>query len=211
MRVLVFGDSITQGFWDTEGGWVARLRKHYDERQLKDLTNNDEPVIFNLGISGDFTEGVIKRFENEFNARSWRWPNEEFTFIFAIGINDTITIDGKEWSRPERYSSELYNLIELAKSKSNKILFIGLTPVDESRANGRPGKPKMYNNERIILFDNALEKACQRNHVNYLKPYEKIKAEMVNGNKLFDDGLHPNNEGHELIFQLVQPELDKLL
>lgn len=31
MRVLVFGDSITQGFWDTEGGWVERLRKYYDQ------------------------------------------------------------------------------------------------------------------------------------------------------------------------------------
>lgn len=25
------------------------------------------------------------------------------------------------------------------------------------------------------------------------------------------DGLHPNNESHELIFQLVQPELNKVL
>jgi lysophospholipase L1-like esterase len=30
MIVLVFGDSIAQGYWDSEGGWVERLRKAND-------------------------------------------------------------------------------------------------------------------------------------------------------------------------------------
>ncbi len=52
MRVLVFGGSTTQGFWDSEGGWVARLRKFYDLLQLEDLKKRDEPTVFNLGIAG---------------------------------------------------------------------------------------------------------------------------------------------------------------
>jgi len=27
VNILVFGDSITYGAWDEEGGWVQRLRK----------------------------------------------------------------------------------------------------------------------------------------------------------------------------------------
>lgn len=46
MRVLVFGDSITQGYWDTEGGWVKRIRSHYDLLQITDLNGRDEPTIF---------------------------------------------------------------------------------------------------------------------------------------------------------------------
>ena len=35
-RILIFGDSITYGAWDKEGGWVQRLRKFLDERNLTD-------------------------------------------------------------------------------------------------------------------------------------------------------------------------------
>lgn len=30
MRILVFGDSIVYGAWDTEGGWAERLKKRED-------------------------------------------------------------------------------------------------------------------------------------------------------------------------------------
>jgi lysophospholipase L1-like esterase len=51
MRILVFGDSITQGFGDTEGGWVERLRHDYDVETIKDLrANTNYPTIFNLGF-----------------------------------------------------------------------------------------------------------------------------------------------------------------
>lgn len=29
-KILVFGDSIAYGKWDSDGGWVARLRKYVD-------------------------------------------------------------------------------------------------------------------------------------------------------------------------------------
>jgi lysophospholipase L1-like esterase len=31
------------------------------------------------------------------------------------------------------------------------------------------------------------------------------------GNKFLLDGLHPNTQGHKLIYEKVKPELDKLL
>lgn len=69
MRVLVFGASITQGYWDTQGGWVQRLRTHYDKKQIADLTK-DNPSVFNLGVSADTTKDILERFEAETKARS---------------------------------------------------------------------------------------------------------------------------------------------
>ena len=47
-QILVFGTSTTYGCWDIEGGWVQRLRKYLDEKQL------DDPelyyIVYNLGI-----------------------------------------------------------------------------------------------------------------------------------------------------------------
>ncbi len=86
MRVLVFGDSITQGFWDMEGGWVSRIRKHYDQQMIYDA-DNDLPSIFNLGVSADSSDDVLVRFENETKVRA----TEEIAFIIAIGVNDART------------------------------------------------------------------------------------------------------------------------
>jgi len=84
-RILVFGDSITYGNWDREGGWVQRLRKFLDKRNLTDP--DFYCLIYNLGISGNDTENLLKRFEFETEQRLKE--GEETIFIFAIGINDT--------------------------------------------------------------------------------------------------------------------------
>jgi lysophospholipase L1-like esterase len=211
MRVLVFGDSITQGFWDTEGGWAQRLRQYYDNRQLENLRNRDEPSIFNLGISGDITKGLLLRVENEIIARKWRWPHEEITLIFAIGINDSASMDGKEVSSPPNYRKELTELLEKSKKFTNRIIFVGLTPVEEDKVNYRTGKFKEFTNSRIVEFDNALNNFCKENDLLYVPTYEEFRSQLKENNELLPDGLHPNNDGHELIFKLVQPKLDKLL
>jgi len=64
MKVLIFGDSITQGFWDIEGGWAARLRKTYDQKAV-DSDDYDQPTIFNLGVSGNSNGDVIKPLKKE--------------------------------------------------------------------------------------------------------------------------------------------------
>ena len=129
----------------------------------------------------------------------------------AIGINDSIVENNQERSSADKYHQEIQTLIELSNKESDKILFIGLTPVDEETANSRPGKPKEYNNERIKEFDNSLEQACRHKNAAYLRIFKTLLTEMSRGEQLFDDGLHPNHAGHQLIFELVQPELDKLL
>lgn len=35
MKILVFGDSITQGYWATNGGWVDMLKTHYHKGYFK--------------------------------------------------------------------------------------------------------------------------------------------------------------------------------
>lgn len=64
MRILIFGDSITQGFWDTNGGWVDKLRKHYDELQLQDFDKNP-PTVFNLSIDADTSQNILQRAEED--------------------------------------------------------------------------------------------------------------------------------------------------
>lgn len=63
VRVLVFGDSITQGFWGTRGGWVDKLRQHYDELQLQDFsqTNRQFLILASPGMTLEMCSRARRR------------------------------------------------------------------------------------------------------------------------------------------------------
>ena len=205
MRVLIFGDSITQGFWDIDGGWVSRIRKHYDQ-QMIDGTDNDPPTIFNLGLSGDSSDDVLARFESETKTRA----TEELAFVIAIGVNDARTKAGVNYSDARRYKQNLGEILKLAKQYSNKILFVGLTPCVEERSNPVSWGNTGYTNGRIREFDNALREFCQESQVPFIEVYEPFtKAEAES--ELLPDSLHPNDKGHQLIADLVMPSLLEIL
>jgi lysophospholipase L1-like esterase len=210
MRVLVFGASITQGFWDSEGGWVARLRRYYDKLQIQDLKNNDQPTVFNLGISGDTTRGVLKRLENEVKARVW--PGEEFAFIFCIGTNNTlIKKDGTNLSNPEEYAVDIQKIIDQAREYSQNILLVELPPCDESLTQPVFWADVSYTNERIELFNETLRRLAGKNNLPLVLVFEEFKKRLESGDDLLADGLHPNDAGHQIIFELVLPRLNELL
>jgi lysophospholipase L1-like esterase len=210
MRVLVFGASITQGFWDTEGGWVQRLRHYYDEKVIEEIPENRNFLtFFNLGISGDRTKGIVKRIKAETEARIW--PREPFTFLISTGINDSPILDGKNIYELSEFEADLKSILDTAREFSNKIMFIELTPCDEANTTPIPWGKYHYTNQRIQAFNDVTRKFCSYNNLPLIPIFDGFKKTMDSGEKLFADGLHPNDAGHQLIFELVRPELDKLL
>lgn len=205
--MLVFGDSITQGFWDRDGGWVQRIRKIYDGLGISGQ-DDDPPTVFNLGISADLTRNVLARFDHEAQARQRR--RHELVFVFAIGINDTQLENGKELSSPEKYVNELTVLVKCAKKYSEKILFVGLTPVLEKLTVPVAWGDHVYTNARIQLFEAQLEQFCRVNRFPFVNVFDEFMKQS-NDTDLLIDGLHPNDAGHELIAELVRPELEKLI
>lgn len=210
MRVLVFGASVTQGFWDADGGWVQRLWHHYITQFMED---NARPyiTIFNLGISGDSTRELLKRIENETIAR--KWPGEEFAFIISIGINDSFLKNKTtENMSIEEYRSNLKKVVEIAKKYSGRILLLGLQYCDEKLTDPTQWNNGIsYKNDRIKAFDEQISRTAGLLDVYYFPIFEEFKTRHEQGENLYTDGLHPNDAGHQLIFELVRPELDKLL
>ncbi len=208
MRVLVFGASSTEGFWDSEGGWVARLRRYHD---LKKITEPSQETawVSNLGISGDTVDDILGRFDNEVKVRLKESAN--CAIVISIGGNDSSLYAGKEKINFEQYvkSSEL--LIEKAREYSSRILFVGQTICDEKITTPVPWGDIYVTNERRVLYENGLKNVCVRHKIPFIDIFEPFMNETQKGKELLFDGVHPNNDGHQLIFELVQPELDKLL
>ncbi len=189
--ICVFGDSITNGYNDFENlGWCELLKNKY-----LSFENN----IFNLGISGDNTEDLLKRFKVECEAR------EPTKIIFAIGINDSQYVLNKNNSRVDLIDFEfnLNRLILQSKCFTGDIIFVGLTKVDEKKVMPIPwNETKFYENEIIQKYDKVIEKVATENSLKYIPMFD-----LLNEGDL-DDGLHPNTKGHKKMFEKINEELE---
>lgn len=191
-RISIFGDSITWGASDYEcGGWVARLKYYFDN----DIENDID--VYNLGISGDTTNDLLLRFKIECLARN-RHPQ---IIIFAIGTNDSQYINSKNNPRTpiDKFENNLKKLINQAKEFSDKIIFVGLTKVDESKLMPVPwSAEKFYDNENISRYNSVIKKVSKENNLLFVNLFDLLKMSDL------DDGLHPNSKGHEKMFLKIK-------
>ncbi len=213
MRVIVFGDSITQGYWGTDGGWVERIRKHYDSLQASDLEGRDEPTIFNLGISADNSTNILERIESETIVRT-RHGNLPIVIV-QIGVNDSssesLPSDETVSLTIEKYEQNLKSIIEKAKPLSSKIIFVGLSACDETRTTPVTWGAFHYTNEAIKNYENKMKDVAAEYNCEFIPVFEAFIEELNNGKDFLPDGLHPNNEGHAFMHEIIMKELVPLL
>jgi lysophospholipase L1-like esterase len=67
-----------------------------------------------------------------------------------------------------------------------------------------------YKNVRIAEFEDAAKQLAGQDGLPFVEVHSVMAARAGEGLQSHD-GLHPNDAGHQLIFELVRPELDKLL
>lgn len=204
MRVLVFGDSITYGAWDTEGGWVERLKRDA-HKQTVETQGLDKLQIINLGIGGDTSAKILKRMLAEIDARySASWP---FAFVFTFGANDERTINGNVETSIQQFESNTKEIINIAKRYSNRILFLGIPPIGESivEFNGQE-----YSDGRVKEYEQRLRVIVEDAGLAFI-PIRPEFDKAGKGKLISYDNIHPNDDGHELIYQIVKPKLLELL
>lgn len=194
--ILVFGDSIVWGAADSEGGgWVTRL--------FIELGRDFKIDVYNLGVSGDKTPNILKRFESETKARIEE--GEEAILIFAVGINDSYFVQSKNalMTSLEEFKANIQKLIERAQKISQKIIFVGLTPVEESKTTPIPwNTDKSYKNESVKKYNEIVKFICKEKNVHFIEIFDQWIGSDYKS--LLEDGLHPNSEGHKKIFEMVK-------
>ncbi len=200
MRILIFGDSITYGYNDIEGGWAERLR-------MTPVFEETDHSVYPLGISGDTTEGVLTRFEIETTAR---FRNEKSFIVLAIGTNDCqyLNSDKKNRFTTEEFRSNYSKLIMLAKEHGVGVLILGLPPVDEV-ASRVVSEDKSWFEPRTLELNSIIKELAEKESVPFVDIMKLF--EENGGNALLDDGLHPNTKGHELMYELVKQKLQEIL
>ena len=130
-EICIIGDSVVWGKHDPQaGGWANRLRSFFDHF---DIGKGERALVYPLGIPGDTTDFVLERIKGEFEAR------EASIIIFALGQNDCSVNKKNEFRIDlEKYKRNLEEMTTIARKFTNKIIFIGLTKVDESKTTSIP-------------------------------------------------------------------------
>lgn len=202
-QIFAFGDSITWGSWDTEGGWADRLKREII-KYIEKSSEDKEIVLYNLGIPSNRTDQLLERFQNEADQR-YDKDNQDQYFIFSFGANDAAyQITEKKFRLDvEEYKNNIKMIIDLARKYSSHITFLNITPVDERKTDGVLNKAKSRKNEYVDKYNKELKEVCREKKVDLIDVNSEFKkTEFIA--LLCDDGLHPNTEGHKVILNLVK-------
>ena len=186
--ICVFGDSVSWGAWDLEkGGWVSRLWFHVAKR------DENYVEVYNCSVSGGTSETVLARFESESSIR------EADALIFQTGGNDASYQSTPDNHLVElgKFEKNIQEIITRAKKITDNIIFMDLKNCDESKTMPVPWIDIYYRNDDIEKYRTALREICSKNGVKFLDLNELNLED-------FDDGLHPNAQGHSKVFEQVK-------
>ncbi len=201
--ILCFGDSITFGT-GKNSGWVGKLKKSIEKE-------GGHTAVFNLGICGEDSSRLLKRFDVEAEARTkLLWPSDKHVILIAIGMNDSKWRGMPEENNPTITQSEFKkNINRLIKKAINinktKVALIGITPVNENLT--LPYEDTSFKNERVLEFNNIIKECAEDNGIAFLDMFELMSKE--NYNEYHDDGLHINLKGYDFMYKIINDFLDK--
>jgi lysophospholipase L1-like esterase len=195
-RIFCLGDSITLGCNDSLGlGWPGRLGR--------DLRHNGRSLaMYNLGINGDTSLDIARRWRNEVDARS---RDAAGLILFAFGFNDASRpANGELQVELEASIGAARQLLQEAKAVS-EVLWIGPTPLDESV---NPLQTEfdtwtMYNAE-IACYDSAYTQLAEEIGIDYLRLFPAF----VNSPRYLaalnaGDKVHPGDDGYAMIAEAI--------
>lgn len=191
--ICIFGDSTAWGAWDLEkGGWAQRLWQYVGVR------DENYVEIYNLSISGGTSDTVLERFEKEAKIRL------ADALIFQTGGNDASREHGKAEHKisPEKFEKNIREIISRAKKITNQIIFLGFRNVDESKTTPVSWISIDYFNVDLQQYDSIMKKVCAEESVLFCDISELVNTDLF-------DGVHPNESGHQKIFEQVRDVLEK--
>ncbi|MGE8555728.1 MAG: SGNH/GDSL hydrolase family protein [Chryseobacterium jejuense] len=202
---LFFGDSITYGEYDgVFGGWVDVLKRYALQRFHEG--NGDELILFNLGIGGETTEGLLKRMPVELRARNSADGNLVF---ISYGANDLAEKEGIQIVNPEKFKNNIITAVHNAQEFSNDIYLVSILPIAQNIDGVVVGSGKLRSNEEVIVYNDILKSIA----ADYSLGYIDFHSALVDDKEvlLSADGVHPNEKGYGMMAEIAIPIIEKYL
>lgn len=185
VRILAFGDSLTQGYGlIAREGFVPQLDAWLDEHGAKEAT------IVNGGVSGDTTAGGAARID-------WSLTPDIDAMILTLGGNDMLR--GLD---PLNARKNLDAILQSATSRDLPVLLVGMTA------------PANFGPDYKQAFDAMYPELAEAHDALYFENFFKGLGEGDPSDlqRYFQpDGIHPNADGVQLIVEALGPKVLELV
>lgn len=183
LRILAFGDSLTQGYGLIEqNGFVPQLQDWLDARGAG-------AVVVNGGVSGDTTAGGAARI-------GWSLTPDVGAMILALGGNDMLR--GLD---PAQVRANLESIIETAQAKGLPVLLVGMVA------------PGNYGAGYKAEFDGLYPALAGQHDLLFARDFlGPLKGAPEDGLRdMQPDGIHPDAKGVQRIVKALGPKVLKLV
>ncbi|GAA5083166.1 SGNH/GDSL hydrolase family protein [Chryseobacterium ginsengisoli] len=205
MYGLFFGDSITYGEYDgVFGGWVDILKRYALQKYNEGKSN--ELILFNLGIDGETTEGLVKRIPNEMAARN----SAEGNIVFmGYGANDLAVKEDIQMVNPENFKTNILKAVQEVKKYSNDIYLVSILPFSSNVDGVVVASGKLRTNDEVLIYNQILKDIAVENSLRYIDFHSAFlqDKEIL----LSKDGVHPNEKGYGMMAEIAIPIIEKYL
>lgn len=208
-QIFIFGASTTYGVGAEDAGWADLIKRNLHQTMY---AKGGVGEIYNFAKPGATADFVTKTFKHHIEQYS---KNRKKIAILSVGMNNS-RADGSSdnyISSVGDFKIEMEELLRQMKEKVHHVLCVGYTSVDESKTapkhNPISGGVSYFWNNRIQEFNEAFAGACEKEGI----PFVAIDTtpEAWKKEYQYSDGLHPNQKGHNFIFEKVFPKLKQLL
>lgn len=201
---MFFGDSIIYGEYDGVLGGYVDILKRYCHKKYNE--GSKEVNVFNLGVGGETTAGLMKRISVEIEAR--KSPGDNLIFI-AYGANDSAIKEENYLIPIDVFKMNLDKAIQISKESSDKIFIISILPISEKVDNVISPSGKLRTQSTILQYNTVLVELCKQHNVTYIDTFWLLHDERER--LLSNDGIHPNEKGYNKIADYIKPIVEQYL
>lgn len=182
VRILAFGDSLTQGYGVPPGmDFPARLEKALNAKGL-DVT------VINAGVSGETSAGGLARID-------WLLGDGKSgpdAVILELGAND-----GLRGLPAAEMEKNLDAILAKFRTRSIPALFAGMKA------------PRNFGARYASEYDEVFPKLAAKYQVLYYPFF--LEGVALDKSLVQPDGLHPNPKGVDVIVKGIQPVVERLV
>lgn len=187
----IVGDSIAHGFYDEkDAGWFSRLSQIIKQ-------NSKEFCAFNnMAQAGDNIADAYHRALYEVSSRHFD------LLLVSLGANDIRRRDNSNSELDFSFGArQMYwqKLLEFLQKTGAKIVVTDLLPVIETRY-GEDATLTRKNTD-VEEYNRQIEKLCKEHNITFMARYYNWKTKDLEA--LYQDALHPNSVGHQLIAEEI--------
>lgn len=204
------------GVGSSYGGWVDLFKRDLHQKMYGSENLGEMHEIYNLAVPGAVISDLAKRCTVEL--QTIRKPERQLIAIVQLGANNAKAVGRPNnfTSTPEQYEKEATAFLQRICELCDDVICLGMRPMDQQKVmpiykDKEKGGKVYFPNDRIAKFEKIIDKVARKFDIKFVPLFEEALQSDPNAKLLWNDGIHPNDEGHRLLYEKVKQSVNDLV